>query len=205
MARAKPGPRGNAPVPPPWLATASLPIDEYPAGATWFRCHETEYGAVFFGPGPGAAAKHRFDAPAGEFQVLYLGLTYDAAIVETFFRNPRRRTVDRVDIDLRSMSTLTNGAPLRLVQAHGSGLARIGATAALSTGAYRSSRQWALELWAHGDQPDGLIYVSRHNPRLLCAAIFDRPHAAFGGVSAPLSDDPAALATVFRAHGKSIA
>jgi hypothetical protein len=205
MARARPGPRGNAPAPPPWLATAPLPVDGYPAGATWFRCHQTALGAVFFSPGPGKGAKHRFDAPGGEFQVLYLGLTYDAAIVETFFRNPRRRTVDLVDIDVRSMATLTNGAPLRLVQAHGSGLARIGATAALSTGGYRSSRQWALQLWGHRDQPDGLVYVSRHNPGLLCAAIFDRPHATFGGPSAALLDDPPALAAVFRAHGKSIA
>jgi RES domain len=205
MARAKPGPRGDAPAPPAWLATATLPIDTFPTGAVWFRCHRTLVPPVFFGPGPAAAPKHRFDAPAAEFQVLYLGLSYDAAIVETLFRNPRRRTVDRSDIDARSIATLTNAAPLRLVQGHGSGLARLGTTASLSTGGYRASRRWALEIWRHKDQPDGLVYVSRHNPKLLCAAVFDRYQAGFTQSSAPLLDDAAALATVFLGHGKSIA
>jgi hypothetical protein len=205
MARAKPGPRGDLPAPPPWLATASLPIHIFPTGAAWFRCHRTLLAPVFFGPGPGAAPKHRFDAPAGEFQVLYLALGYDAAIVETLFRNPRRRIVDLSDIEARSMATLTNAAPLRLVQARGSGLARLGTTASLSTGGYRASRRWAMELWRHKDQPDGLVYVSRHNPGLLCAAVFDRYDAGFAELSAPLLDDAAALAKVFLAHGKSIA
>jgi len=204
MARAKPGPRGDAPVPPPWLAAARLPIDTFPAGAVWFRCHRALLAPIFFGPGPRAAPKHRFDAPAGEFQVLYLGLSYDAAVVETLFRNPRRRTVDRADIEARSMATLTNDAPLRLVQAHGSGLARLGTTASLSTGGYRASRRWAMDLWRHKDEPDGLVYFSRHNPGLLCAAIFDRYTAGFAESSAPLLDEAAALARVFLTHGKSV-
>jgi RES domain len=149
--------------------------------------------------------KHRFDAPAGGFQVLYVGLSYDAAIVGTLFRNPRRRTVDRSVIDVRSMAALTYAAPLRLVRAHGSGLARLGTTASLSTGGYRASRRWAMELWRHKDQPDGLVYFSRHNPGLRRAAVFDHYTAGFGELLAPLFDDPVALARVFQAHGKSIA
>jgi RES domain len=205
MARANPGPQGQAPAPPAWLANASLPIDTFPPGTSWFRCHWMSLGPIFFGPGTGSPPKHRFDAPAGEFQVLYLGLSYDAAIVETLFRNPRRRTVDRSDIDARNIAVLANRGPLRLVQAHGSGLARLGTTASLSTGGYRASRRWGLALWNHKDQPDGLVYFSRHNPGMLCAAVFDRYTASFDESSASLRDDAAELARVFLAHGKSIA
>jgi len=180
-------------------------VETYAAGASWFRCHLSGLAPVFFGSGEGMPARHRFDAPGGEFQIIYLGLSYDAAIVETFFRNPRRRTIDQDDVDARSMARLISGGDLRLVQAHGAGLARIGATAALSTCSYRASRAWVLELWAHAERPDGLVYRSRHNPGLLCAAVFDRPLVAFSGTSAPLLDDPAALAAVLMAHGKSIA
>ncbi len=103
------------------------------------------------------------------------------------------------------MARLINTSTLRLVRAHGAGLARLGTTAALSTGPYAGSRCWALTLWKHKDRPDGLVYPSRHNPGLLCAAIFDRPHAAFDARSVPLRHDPAELARVLQAHGKSIA
>jgi hypothetical protein len=205
MARASRGPRGHVTAPPPWLANASLPIVDYAAGSSWSRCHQTALGSVFFGPGAGMPPKHRFDAPNSEYQVMYLGLSYEAALVETLFRNPRRRTVDLVDLQIRSMAALINGTVLRLVQAHGAGLAQLGTTAALSTGGYRSSRQWALTLWGHKDQPDGLVYVSRHNPSLLCAAIFNRSGAIFSGTTAPLLDDEPSVRAVFQAHGKSIA
>jgi hypothetical protein len=160
---------------------------------------------VFFGPGAGMPPRFRFDAPKGEFQTLHVGLSYEAALVETLLRNPRRRTVDRLDVEIRSMAVLTNESKLRLVEAHGSALAQIGTTAAISTGPYNFSRRWALELWSHTDRPDGIVYLSRHKPALLCAAIFDRPHAIFAMRTAPLRDDPHSVAAVFEAHGKSLA
>jgi hypothetical protein len=205
MARASPGPRGHAPAPPSWLATGSLPIIEHAAGTVWYRCHRTALHPVFFGPGSGAAPRFRFDAPDGEFQTLYVGASYEAALVETLLRNPKRRTVDLVELEIRSMATLTNKSPLRLVEAHGAGLARLGTTAALSTGPYIAARRWALALWSHENTPDGLVYVSRHNPGLLCAAIFDRPHAAFDVSTTPLLADARSVAGVFRSHDKSIA
>jgi RES domain-containing protein len=205
MARASRGPTGHAPAPPPWLSTASLPLVEFAAGSIWMRCHRTAQGAVFFGPGAGRPPKHRFDAPDGEYQVLYVGLSYEAALVETLLRNPRRRIVDLVDLKIRSRALLSNRSPLRLVQAHGDGLSQLGTTAALSTGGYRASRQWSLALRSHKSRPDGLIYVSRHNPSLLCAALFDRPHATFvQTATTSLLDDEPSVRTVFRAHGKSI-
>jgi hypothetical protein len=160
---------------------------------------------VFFGPGRGAPPRHRVDAPDGEYQVLYVALSYEGALVETLLRNPRRRTVDLVDLETRRMAVLTNDTPLRLVEAHGAGLSRLGTTAALSTGGYHASRAWALALWRHEARPDGLVYASRHNPGLLCAAVYDRPQAIFTvAATQPLLEDETRLHAVFAAHGKSI-
>src|SRR5690348_1386067 len=94
-ATSRSGPSGNALVPPRWLSTEPLAgIVTYAAGSLWFRCHKRIDGPVFFGPGAGIAPRHRFDAPAGQYQVLYVGLNYEAAFIETFLRNPKRRTVD---------------------------------------------------------------------------------------------------------------
>jgi hypothetical protein len=64
-----------------------------------------------------------------------------------------------------------------LVDLSGPGLTSIGADARLSTGDYRVAQRWSRALWQHPQQPDGLLYISRHNPKLVCAAIFDRAPA----------------------------
>ncbi len=200
------GPSGNALVPPPWLRTEPLPgIVTYAAGSSWFRWHKRIDAPVFFGPGAGNPPRHRFDAPAGEYQVLYVGLSYEAAFIETFLRNPKVRTVDWTDLDIRNMTVLTNDAPLRLVQAHGEGLSLLGTTAALSTGGYKEARRYSFELWDHPDRADGLIYSSRHNPDHRCVAIFNRPHATFSRLrTEPLLSDQRRIRDLLTLHGKSI-
>jgi hypothetical protein len=137
--------------------------------------------------------------------VLYVGLSYEAAFIETLLRNPKRRTVDWADLDIRSMAVLNNDAPLRLVKAHAEGLSLLGTTAALSTGGYKEARRYSFELWDHPDRPDGLIYSSRHNPNQLCAAIFSRPHATFSCFrTEPLLSDERRIRDLLTAHGKSI-
>jgi RES domain len=200
------GPSGSALVPPRWLRSEPLPgIVGYAAGSSWFRCHKRADEPVFFGPGAGILPRFRFDAPAGEYQVLYVGLDYEAAFIETLLRNPKRRAVDWVDLDIRSMTVLTNDVSLRLVQAHGEGLSLLGTTAALSTGGYKEARRYSFELWDHPDRPDGLIYSSRHNPNHLCAAIFNRSHATFSRFrTEPLLSDERRTRDLLTAHGKSI-
>ncbi len=101
---------------------------------------------------------------------------------------------------------MTASRPLRLVHAYGSGLSRIGCTGALSTARYSLAAAWSLALWSHKDAPDGLIYHSRHNPEHRCAAIFERLGLDFTIVqSTPLLADPARVARILEAHGKSIA
>ncbi len=196
----------NPPPPPTWLAGADLPIEKLAAGTKLHRIHRRTERALFFGPGAGRPPTHRFDAPGGEFGVLYVGLDFNAAFVETLLRNPEARIIDLVDLEIRNAAVLTQSRPLRLVHAYGAGLSRIGCTAALSTARYALAGAWSLALWSHKDKADGLVYHSRHNPEHLCAAIFNRPGLAFTIVQTnPLLADVARVARILQAHGKSIA
>jgi hypothetical protein len=196
----------NPPPPPTWLAGADLPIEEFGTGTELHRVHGRTERAVFFGPGPAKRPMYRFDAPGGQFRVLYVGLDFTAAFVETLLRKPERRIIDLLDLEIRNAAVLTASRPLRLVQAYGTGLSRIGCTAALSTARYALAGAWSLALWSHKDKADGLLYHSRHNPEHLCAAIFNRPKLAFKIVqSNPLLADAAKVARILEAHGKSVA
>jgi hypothetical protein len=196
----------NPPPPPSWLAATDLPIEELAAGTQLHRIHRRTERAVFFGPGPGKPPTHRFDAPGGEFGVLYVGLDFTAAFVETLLRKPETRIIDLVDLEIRQATVLGLARPLRLVKASGAGLSRMGCTAALSTARYSLAGSWSLALWSHKDAPDGLIYHSRYNPEHLCAAIFDRPGVALTIVqSNPLLAEEARVAGILEAHGKSVA
>jgi RES domain len=205
MAR-RPQPPAIPPSPPPWLASARLPIQELTAGTQLHRIYRRSDRLVFFGPGPGRPPTHRFDAPNGEFGVIYTGLDFTAAFVETLLRNPEMRVIDLVDLEIRDAAILTAARPLRLVRAYGAGLSGIGCTAALSTARYSLSGAWSRALWAHKDAPDGLIYHSRHNPEHLCAAIFNRRGLVLRVVrTRPLLADPATIANILDTHGKSVA
>ena len=196
----------NPPPPPSWLAGADLPIDELPVTTELHRIHRRRSRAVFFGPGRGKPPTHRFDAPAAEFGTLYVGLDLTAAFVETLLRKPEIRIIDLVDLEIRNAAILRSARPLRLVQAYGSELSRLGCTAALSTARYSLAGAWSLALWSHKNKPDGLIYHSRYNPEHLCAAVFDRPGLTFTVVqSKPLLADESKVARILEIHGKSVA
>ncbi|MBW4697298.1 MAG: RES family NAD+ phosphorylase [Aphanocapsa lilacina HA4352-LM1] len=78
------------------------------------------------------------------------------------------------ELTLRSISKLICLRPLRLVDIIGAGLARIGADGRLCTGDHRLAQRWALALWRHPDDIDGICYRTRHDLSQLCAVIFDR-------------------------------
>jgi hypothetical protein len=50
----------------------------------------------------------------------------------------------------------------------------MGATSAIASGPYGTSRIWSLALHNHPDQPDGILYRSRFDDDAFCAAIYDR-------------------------------
>ncbi len=78
----------------------------------------------------------------------------------------------------RCLADVRLAKPLTLVDLTGPGLATIGADSRLSSGDYRTAQRWSTAIWEHPRQPHGILYLSRHNPKLLCAAIFERAPTA---------------------------
>ena len=155
--------------PPADLSARRLPLASFEA--PWFRLHAAQYGALFFG----RTGTYRFDAPAAEFGVLYVGADAHCAFIETFGHATGTNFVTVGELAARCLSRVTASRPLRLVDLRGEGLARLGADARLSTGeSYAASQAWSLALHQHRDEPDGIAFTARHDPSRLCAALFER-------------------------------
>ena len=92
-------------------------------------------------------------------------------------------------LERRCVAKIRFAGRLRLVNLTGPGLAAIGADARLCVGDYRIAQLWSRAIWSHPQQPDGILYLSRHNPAILCAAVFDRApgtdHEALGPFLGP--------------------
>jgi hypothetical protein len=192
--------------PPSEPLEGELPLITVPADSKWWRIHRTAVPPVFFGPAPGGPPTYRFDAPRGEYRILYIGQSLTAAFVETLLRNPRLPFIERTELEERSVATLSNRHPLKLVDLRGGGLSQIGVDNRLTTGGYEVAGQWALALWRHPTHPDGILYRSKHDPNHTCAAIFDRDDCQFTVSSTtPLMDIPHHWAAILSAHGKGLA
>ncbi|RYG62647.1 RES domain-containing protein [bacterium] len=141
-----------------------------------YRSHDAAFGALYFGSRatPGA---WRFDAPSGEYGVLYAGADPAAAFIETFGHETGARVppfVTRTELERRHLSELHASRPMRLVDLRGPGLARMGADGALATGLdYGLTQRWSRALHAHPRRPDGLLFRARHDPSRHAIALFD--------------------------------
>ncbi len=151
-----------------------LPLSRVRAGTHWLRIHAQARSPLWFGPAHGRPAIHRFDDSSGRVRVCYFGTTLEVCFAETFLRNPPVRILALDDLAERSIATVELRRDLRLVPIHGPSLARLGVTAELASGnIYAISQLWSRALWEHGDQPDGILYRSRHDDSALCAAVYD--------------------------------
>jgi hypothetical protein len=189
------------PAPPADLAQQSLPITEL--NGPWTRSHARGRGPVFFGK----TGTNRFDAPSEQYGVLYIAADIRGAFIETFGRQLGERYVTAARLAGRALARVMASRPLRLVDLTGPGLSQIGADGRLTTGGYDISQQWALALHQHPDQPDGLLYRSRHDPSQLCIAVFDRAADALTATVLGSLADPsnaALLAELLDAYGFSL-
>jgi hypothetical protein len=166
------------PDPPANFQQRGLPFHE--ARGTWVRSHALRHGPLFFGK----TGVNRFDAPTQQYGVLYVADDLHGAFIETFGRQLGEKRITTVQIAARTFTQVASNRPLRLADLTGPGLSRIGADSRLASGSYDLSQRWALAFFEHPDQPDGLLYRSRHDPSRLCAAIFDR--AAHALTATPL-------------------
>lgn len=163
----EPGRPGPHPLPLDDLAERPLPLTELPQ--SWFCIHRSEYAPLHFG----RAGGNRFDAPAGEYGVLYVGSDAHCAFIETFGHATGVQFVTMTALQARDLALIAPRRPLRLVDLTGPGLAHLGADERLCTGEYTVAQRWSLALRRHPDRPDGLYYRSRHDPSRTCAALFD--------------------------------
>jgi hypothetical protein len=194
--------RKARPTPKPTLPKR-LPLSRVKAGNRWMRIHAQAKNALWLGPGSGRQPIHRFDDPAGRFRVCYPGTALEVCFAETLVRNPPVGILALDDLAGRSIATVEMRRDPRLAPIHGSSLARLGVTAELASGSdYVGSQPWSRALWEHSDEPDGILYRSRHGDSALCVAVYDRAKDGLATVrDHPLSEDPRQLARLPRRYG----
>ena len=160
---------GRIPEPSKRLHSIALPIAEI--DRDWYRSHPSRRGPIFFGK----HRAYRFDAPDGEYGVLYVGADPHVAFIESFQIAGLHPAVTESQLRERSLSRIRIHRPARLVKLAESGaLTRIGADARMFTATYTVPQRWSRALQSHPESPDGILYRPRHDPARLAAALFDR-------------------------------
>lgn len=158
--------------PRPDFPSLRLPLRTF--NRDWYRVYRCAYGPLYFG----RTITYRFDAPSGEFGVLYMAQGHEGAFIETLGDVVRtvavRTTLQRDDLERRCWAIVRATRPLRLVDLTGRGLAQIGADQRLCSGDYDVSRRWAKAIYEHPRCPDGIYYRARHDPSQRSVALFDR-------------------------------
>jgi hypothetical protein len=161
-------PSGKLPGPPPDLARRELPLQRVDGSV--FRIHRTTFNCLYFGK----KQSERFDDPLGQYGVLYAALQPEAAFAEVFLRHLSLMLIPESSIHERSISEL-HVVGIRCVDLSGAGLRRVSCDNRIATEKpYPTVWQWSRALFTHPQEPDGLIYRSRHNPQFKCLALFDR-------------------------------
>jgi hypothetical protein len=157
-------------IPPADFATRDLPIEVVPAGETFIRIHCSALDALHFGN----SGDNRFDDPQGQYGVFYAARSLEGAFAETCLRAVGARLVPLSRLAGRSATVLRVETELRLVELHGPGLARLGATAVVSSGTYDVSQPWSRAIHDHPANVDGIVYRSNHDNGEHCVALFER-------------------------------
>ena len=164
------------PDPPADFGTVDLPISR--RSRRWFRAYRCHRTPLFFGN----SGSSRFDDPRRTYRVLYVASTPEGAFVEGCLSDVGLGTTGPLlperFLAARCLAEISLATPLMLVDLTGIGLAAIRADSRISSGDYRIAQRWSRAIWEHPRQPHGILYSSRHNPNLLCAAIFDRAPTA---------------------------
>jgi len=192
--------------PPPADLNSRAPLIHVPSDTTiWYRSHEMSRHPVFFGKG----MANRWDAPAGEYGVLYLGSDVFCAFMESIGRGVlRSRWFPRSRFSKEVFRRF--GLPGRFVLmdlVSSGGLTRIGAEGSLSSGSgYKNSQRWSKALRDHPAKPDGIYYYSRHDPSRTACALYEHCASALEVVGPPVrwDADPALLGSILDHYGFGI-
>lgn len=138
----------------------------------WFRSYRAGREPVSFARN----GVHRWDAPNGEFGVLYLASDEYCAFMESIGRGAlKTRFIPAVQLRLGRLCKVGFSRDLRLIDFAGSGgLTRMGAEGSVTSGSgYANSQRWSQALKSHPLKPDGIYYRSRHDPARTACALYD--------------------------------
>jgi hypothetical protein len=192
--------------PPGWLDDVDLPII-HPDVFELFQCHTLRRGPLNFNPTP----RGRFNAPHGEYGTTYLSTSAEGAFVETLVQDAPRSDSGEIAVTRSRLNTYclcqmpygpeAGTRDLRLVDLSGNGVIAIVATGKLCALADIARlglvQRWALRLYRHRDQPDGIFYRARHDPSRISIALFDRAAGVLtADCSTNILTDPVRLARI---------
>jgi len=134
-------------------------------GNPWPPLHFSKRGTTRFDPSDGVGT-------------LYLAQSLQGALMEIFddrwgaVGDPGRSITLR---ELREWRvTIMNPPKVKLFDATGQNLSKIGTDGQLLTGDYSVTREWAKRLMMHPHAIDGIRFRSRHDLDLINIALFDR-------------------------------
>ena len=147
----------------------SLAVIRVPKPQPWVRLHRAQHGPTYFG----TTGDNKFDAPDNSFGTRYVARQISGSFVEVFWRQQERR-VSSARLNQYRVAEFRASRGLKLVDLAGKGLVRMGLDARLATGSYRVAHHWAKAFYDHPDGADGILYLSRHDPKQQLAALFDR-------------------------------
>lgn len=173
----------SPPAPPAHLDRIALPLVGVDAGEL-LHLFPLGKASIHFRVARKGQKAFRFDAPNGEFGVMYCAFTLEVCFAETLLRTRAYKTpanqatlIDEAELRSKGVAQLgaSAGQQLTLADLSGSGLVRLHADGSLSTAPrYSVPRQWALALWKHPKRVDGIRYVSRFMNSEFAVALFDR-------------------------------
>ena len=148
-------------------------IATLPVGSHWYRSHKLGHSPLYFG----RTQLQRWDAPRGEYGVLYLAEDPECAFMESIGRGLlRTKLVPESTLVARGLSTLTLTRDLQVLDlVSSSGLTRVGAEGSITNGlGYKTAQTWSSAFYSHPKSLDGILYRSRHDPARKAIALFDR-------------------------------
>jgi hypothetical protein len=122
----------TTPRPPADLADRPPIITTVPTGRVLHRFFTAANAPIHFD----RSQDGRLNAPDGTYGVLYAAKRPQGAFAETFLRQPGHTQLAADLIARKAYVTLAVTRPFRLINLHGPGLARLGATAEVTHGAF---------------------------------------------------------------------
>jgi hypothetical protein len=146
----------------------------------YYRLHGTDpstgkpYECIYFSQ----KGSTRFDPPTGP-GTMCVGETLPGILLEVFddtwgaAGDPSRHLTAHQRANW--YVSIVHLPSLRLFDATGINLSKIGTDLQLLTAEYRTTQEWALRIALHPANVDGIYYISRHNPQLKNVALFRRP------------------------------